>query len=179
MNIFILDTDPMTAAQMMCDKHIPKMIVETYQMLGSALRRHGAVDEDMPLTKEGKPLKGGYRHHPCTRWVGDSFGNYQWAWKQGVWLCHEFALRYGKQHFCEPGLHKLYASHMDVYFSEFPRKALTPFAVCMPDAYKELRGGVVDPVASYRNYYILNKPFADWSRCTHGQPHWYRKVHAV
>ena len=53
MNIFVLDEDPAIAAQMMCDKHIPKMIVETFQMLGSALRRHGATDEQMPLTSKG------------------------------------------------------------------------------------------------------------------------------
>ena len=52
MNIFVLDEDPAIAAQMMCDKHIPKMIVETFQMLGSALRRHGATDEQMPLTSK-------------------------------------------------------------------------------------------------------------------------------
>ena len=61
MNIFVLDEDP-AAAQMMCDKHIPKMIVETFQMLGSALRRHGATDEQMPLTSKGTPLIGGYKH---------------------------------------------------------------------------------------------------------------------
>jgi hypothetical protein len=37
MNIFALDSDPCKAARMMCDKHIPKMIVETAQMMASAL----------------------------------------------------------------------------------------------------------------------------------------------
>ena len=40
MNIFALDSDPFKAARMMCDKHIPKMIVETAQMMASALIRH-------------------------------------------------------------------------------------------------------------------------------------------
>ena len=72
MNIFVLDEDPVIAAQMMCDKHIPKMIVETFQMLGSALRRHGATDEQMPLTSKGTPLIGGYKHHPATIWTGET-----------------------------------------------------------------------------------------------------------
>ena len=38
MNIFILDTNPTTAARMHCDKHVPKMCVEAAQMLASALR---------------------------------------------------------------------------------------------------------------------------------------------
>ena len=37
MNIFVLDTDPVLAAQMHCDKHVPKMVVEAAQMMASAL----------------------------------------------------------------------------------------------------------------------------------------------
>ena len=33
MNIFVLDEDPTTAAQMHCDKHVPKMCVEAAQMM--------------------------------------------------------------------------------------------------------------------------------------------------
>ena len=78
MNIFVLHENAFTSANMMCDKHIPKMVVETAQMMASALRRHGATDEQMPLTKSGTPYKGGYAHHPCTVWAGDSVGNFQW-----------------------------------------------------------------------------------------------------
>ena len=61
-NIFVLDRSPIASAHMMCDKHIPKMVVESAQMMASALRRHGAVDEQMPIAKtSGKPYKGGYR----------------------------------------------------------------------------------------------------------------------
>ena len=38
MNIFILDEDPVIAAKMLCDKHVPKMIVESAQMLSTAHR---------------------------------------------------------------------------------------------------------------------------------------------
>ena len=38
MNIFVLDNDPTTAATMMCDKHIPKMIIEAAQMLCTSHR---------------------------------------------------------------------------------------------------------------------------------------------
>jgi len=33
MNIFVLDESPITSAEMMCDKHVVKMPVETAQML--------------------------------------------------------------------------------------------------------------------------------------------------
>ena len=38
MNIFVLDKDPRVAARMLCDKHVPKMIVESAQMLSTAHR---------------------------------------------------------------------------------------------------------------------------------------------
>ena len=38
MNIFVLDKDPHIAAQMHCDRHVPKMIVESAQMLSTAHR---------------------------------------------------------------------------------------------------------------------------------------------
>ena len=38
MNLFILSTDPVEAAQMQCDKHVPKMLVESGQMLSTVHR---------------------------------------------------------------------------------------------------------------------------------------------
>ncbi|WP_237342937.1 pyrimidine dimer DNA glycosylase/endonuclease V [Wolbachia endosymbiont of Folsomia candida] len=35
MNIFILHEDPVIAAQMLCDKHVVKMVLETAQLLSS------------------------------------------------------------------------------------------------------------------------------------------------
>lgn len=58
MNIFVLSLCPIEAAQFLCDKHIPKLIVECFQMLGSAQRRHGVNDAQMPLTSKGTPLLG-------------------------------------------------------------------------------------------------------------------------
>ena len=37
MNIFVLDRDPYKAAEMMCDKHVVKMIVESCQMLSAGM----------------------------------------------------------------------------------------------------------------------------------------------
>lgn len=38
MNIFILDTEPTTAAHLHCDKHVVKMILEAAQMLSTTHR---------------------------------------------------------------------------------------------------------------------------------------------
>jgi hypothetical protein len=38
MNIFVLDRNPMVCAMYHCDKHVPKMILETAQMIHLCIR---------------------------------------------------------------------------------------------------------------------------------------------
>ena len=55
MNIFILDTDPIVAAQWQCDKHVVKMIVESAQMLSTAHRILDGEQTRRP-SKSGKTM---------------------------------------------------------------------------------------------------------------------------
>jgi hypothetical protein len=164
MNIFVLHTDPTIAAQMHCDKHIPKMCVEAAQMMASALRRHGATDEQMPLTKAGTPYKGGYAHHPCTRWAGDSQENWMWLAHHAMQLCEEYYKRFNKMHACTEPIY-----HMIGLQKTIPNTELTPFAQAMPDEYRD-----DDAVKAYRAYYH-SKTFAKWEKGTPA-PDWWRGV---
>ena len=146
MNIFVLDLDPVKAAQAMDCVRVPKMVTESAQMMASALRRHGATDEQMPLTKAGRPYLGGYKNHPCTRWAGDSMGNYQWLANHAIALCIEYKLRFGKNHACQAPIMKMVL--MDVFIKPHHGR-VTPFAQAMPDEYKD-----DDPVVAYRAYYM-------------------------
>ena len=180
MNIFVLDEDPVTAARMHCDKHIPKMCVEAAQMMASALRRHGATDEQMPFTKAGKPYKGGYAHHPCTVWVGDSEANFVWMAVHAQELISEYTKRFGKIHACQTPIFEM----VDLGFvmsDDWP-KGKTPFALAMPD---EFRPETIDgetmyhaypkyAVEAYRAYYHM-KWFAKWEKGTPA-PDWWRGV---
>jgi len=166
MNIFILHFQAVIAAMMYCDKHVPKMCVELLQQMGSAVIRHGATPEQMPLTKKGTPLKGGYHRHPCTVWCGDSRANFEWASRHAIGLCEEYTRRFGKTHFCEKGIrHLAEMSHM------IPEGELTPFAQAMPDEYKH-----ENAVTAYRAYYH-SKRFSNgpprWDRSPTGAPKWW------
>ena len=66
MNIFFLDADPKYAAQMQCDKHVVKMVLETAQMLSTAARAQG----------HDVGYKSAYPKHPMTLWVGQSPDNF-------------------------------------------------------------------------------------------------------
>ena len=54
MNIFRLHDDPVISAQMMCDKHVVKMVTEYGQLLSTA---HRVLDG----TVERRPSKSGKR----------------------------------------------------------------------------------------------------------------------
>tara|TARA_Y100001963_G_C6589638_1_gene357363 strand:+ start:127 stop:627 length:501 start_codon:yes stop_codon:yes gene_type:complete len=166
MNIFVLDENPTTAAQMHCDKHCVKMVVELYQQLGSALRRHGATDGQMPKTSKGTPLKGGYHNHPCTRWCGDSQSNFLWAADHAISLAEEYTYRYGKKHACSDGIYQ-----MSEMYHLIPEDRMTPFAQAMPDEFKNKCA-----VTAYRDYYSIDKRNnikVEWKK-RRNKPYWWR-----
>ena len=110
MNIFYVDRDPVKAAQMMCDKHIVKMILESAQMLCTAKRvLDGTPYEDK--TKNGRKIKrwrldnsneeaiiykAGWLRHPSTQWVMKSAYNYRWLYNHMMALNEEYKKRYNK-----------------------------------------------------------------------------------
>ena len=129
------------------------MIVESLQMCGSAVIRHGATPDMMPLTKKGTPLKGGYHNHPCTRWVGDSRENYTWTVRHALEICKEYTNKYNKIHFCEAGIR-----HLEKMTYLIPKSNL--IELCEPDnldseldAYNKLV--VKKPTIDSRNQLLL------------------------
>lgn len=143
MNIFVLDENPVKSAQAMDCVRVPKMVTESAQMMASALRRWGATDEQMPLTKSGSPYKGGYHHHPCTIFAGDTRANFKWLAHHAEALLDEYYHRFGKVHACHNPIYQ-----MSSMSKMIPEGDLMPFAQAMPDEYKD-----DDAVKAYRAYY--------------------------
>ena len=113
MNVFVLDQDPVIAAQLQCDKHIVKMILESAQMLSTSHRMLDGVRVRKP-SKSGKTTvnhyilpnhpyenilyKAVHKFHPCTQWTMEHHDNYQWHYDLFAELCEEYTYRYGKKH---------------------------------------------------------------------------------
>ena len=170
MNIFVLDKDPMKAAMMMCDKHIPKMIIESAQMLSTV---HRMLD-GTPVkrrSKSGKTIQTYYtfgdirddlyylavhKYHPCTTWTAESLQNYNWHYYHFVSMAKEFKFRRGKEHITFTKLGPILAAPpiniKDIGLTEFVQ-AMTHYPECMVPG---------DAVQAYRNYYHKAKPFAKW-----------------
>ena len=185
MNIFILDNDPVIAAQMQCDKHVVKMIVESAQMLSTVHRMIDGIMETR-LSKKGRRgkyykldddredilYKAVHHNHPCTVWSRENCQNYEWHYLHFVALCEEYTHRYGKKHSTDTKLR---------YALEKPPKNInhtmwrTPFRLAMgsnPECVVSNLGGT-NAVESYRNFYhTKQKRFKmDWTnRIT---PEWF------
>lgn len=161
MNIFALDNDPVKAAQLQCDKHIVKMIVESAQMLSTAHRMIDGHVEKRPSKSgnrmidywvhpdeqlEEKLYKAVHHKHPCTVWTMQSNNNYNWHYIHFAALCDEYKYRYGKTHMTDVSLRDVLATPP----LNIPLSYLTPKPLAM-GSNPECMGS--DVVESYRKFY--------------------------
>jgi hypothetical protein len=147
MNIFVLHDDPYWAALYHCDKHVPKMILESAQMLSTVM---------------GGPYLPTHKNHPCTLWVAESYANAHWLWLLAKNLNNEYRKRFNHEYD-----HKSWQAikHLAMLMPNYlPDEPMTPFAQAMPDEYKN-----DDAVTAYRAYY-RSKSFAEWRN---GAPAWW------
>ena len=146
MNIFAVDRNPVTAAQMLCDKHVVKMILESAQIMS---------------TIHGGPYKPTHASHPCVLWAKKRT-NYEWLAKHALALCQEYTARYHKIHKSQPIIEELAAK------AHLLPIGCSDFVQCMPEQYRD-----VDPVYAYRKYYCNDKAaFAVWK--DGNEPWWWQ-----
>lgn len=157
MNIFYVDQNPVLAAQMLCDKHVNKMLIESAQILSTV--SHG-------VTGKG-PYKPTHKHHPCVKWCATSREHYHWLMLHALALAAEFEYRYDKTHASKKALFEMVNRGTSIIFN-LPNMDWNDPPQCMPDTYK-----CADVVAAYRSYYINEKSgFATWNRGRLA-PYWY------
>lgn len=156
MNIFVLDKNPLRAAQYHCDKHVSKMTLETAQMMSTVHHQYGTPDV---------PYRPTHKHHPCVVWAATNRSNFIWLATLGACLANEFWHRRGKRHKSSEVIQKLKAPP-----DQMPDGIMTDFALAMPDTYK-----TDDAVESYRRFYLGEKSrFAEW-KWGRKSPLWWRK----
>jgi hypothetical protein len=122
MNIFITDSSPSQSAVWLDDKRINKMLLETCQMLSTAIRVHqgDVVGDHYGLYKKT------HINHPVNIWARTDRNNYNWLAEHGKSLLAYYCLAYGKiNHGCASKLSTL------IGLCEFiPEGDGTPFVNC-------------------------------------------------
>lgn len=184
MNVFVLDKDPVIAAQLQCDKHIVKMIVESAQMLSTTHRMLDGIKVKKP-SKSGKTMvnhyilpdhpredtlyKAVHFNHPCTVWTRESLENYEWHYLHFVALCDEYKFRYGKIHLSD----KILRNALKTPPKNIPQKGLTQFPLAMKSNPECMFPQ--DPVKSYRLFYQTkqNRFSMVWTK--RNVPLWFKK----
>lgn len=88
MNLFVTSEDPFQCAAYLDNKRLVKMVLETTQLLSSALWLNGHKG----------PYKLTHKGHPITKWVSMTRGNYLWTLMHLKALGIEYKRRYNKEH---------------------------------------------------------------------------------
>jgi hypothetical protein len=121
MQIWVLSGSPAMAAGYLDDKRVVKMVLETTQILTSAMSLRGYT---------GKlPVAPTHRLHPCVVWTAASSANFWWVLTHLEALHHEYTMRVSKKIYKE---HE-YLKHVPLfcqYYEDCPAEEETPFVNC-------------------------------------------------
>lgn len=132
MNIFAISDDPKECAEVLDDKRVVKMTLETAQLLSNAMHAH--CDTLTP------PYDLSHENHPVSKWTRATRGNYEWTLDLFRYLCHEKLRRYPDNPPHASG--GFYSKFVKAYV-DTPQGDRTPFINC--GRYKAL-----DVHTSYR-----------------------------
>lgn len=91
MQIFVSDYNPVIAAQNLDNKRVNKMILESAQMMSTAMHVHSAPDAPYRIT---------HINHPCSIFTRKTRENYKWVLEHFLALCWEYQLRHNRTHKC-------------------------------------------------------------------------------
>ena len=141
MNIFYLSRATSVCAEMHCDVHVNKMILETAQLLSTAHHELGST----------APYKTTHKNHPSAVWARSGFWQYNWLYGLLEALSEEYTKRYGRVHKtwerCSEALREPPEDIPNIEWTDPPQ--------CMPNECKDK-----NTVVAYRNYYAQKN--LDW-----------------
>jgi hypothetical protein len=161
-NIFYVDKDAAIAAQCLVNRHVVKMIVESFQLLSTA---HRLLDGEqyagksktgrnakrwrLPDARDSVIYTATHINHPSAVWCRESVENYNWLVDHTFALMEEYTYRYGKIHKCSGELsYMLQSPPMNLKNWDW-----TDPPSAMADEYKISN----DALTNYRHYYKVGK----------------------
>jgi hypothetical protein len=163
MNIFILDQDPIKAAEYYNDCHCSKIILEIAQCLSTNFNLQGIK----------APYKTSHINHPVTIWMRKSLENFKWTLEHATALFNEKLYRTGKGHKSIEVINWAIENSNKLKFEE---DKLTTFAIAISEdmnCRKDPEFDLTDPVKCYRLYYKHDKRhLGKWTK--REIPEWYK-----
>lgn len=182
MNIYFLDKNADLCAEYHSDKHVVLKTLETSFILSNAHWLSLFYSEDPENCEfltlkdmkqyfekkydENNPLRPPYKmsklNNPHIKWLIESKTNYIWCVDLLKSLNKQFEIRYGKTHKTK--------QQIEWFENNIPTACkdcdITEFPITLDEVYITVN----DAVASYRNFYIIEK--SDNSTWKNGKPLW-------
>ena len=134
-NIFVTHPDPVISAWSLDDKRVIKMILESAQLLSTALFLHKGEIAGL--------YKPSHINHPCTKWVARNQSNFGWLTEHAFALCCVYQTAYDKRHKSSDVIEL--AAHLIQYL---PPGELSSFENCTP--FKD-RPDIINNYKQYLN----------------------------
>lgn len=155
MNIFVTSPSPVECAYNLDTKRVNKMIIETAQLLSTAVRVHGYEGDDV--------YKISHLNHPCSKWTRETIQNYLWTLNHGLALCSAYWNTSGKIHATEKVMTRCASNEL---YHLIPDGELTPFVDCTEFKHRT----DLNIHERYRLYMLLK-----WSERDKREPKWFSR----
>lgn len=140
MNIFVTDENPLKSANNLDSKRVNKMLLESTQMLCTAVNLCGG----------DTPYKSTHINHPCNVWARKSRENWFWLLRHASKLSINYTLTTNKVHKCQGILDDLLLTKA---YDKIPSGELTSFINCARNISKGVDYSEISPVTeAYRRY---------------------------
>lgn len=120
MNIFATSNCPKQSAQALDNLRLAKMVLESAQMICTALRANGITHDWL--------YKEAHVNHPCSIWARETRANFVWLCRHGRECALEHHRRRGHWHKSLQVIDAAYGLSINL-----PKGNLTPFVNCTKD----------------------------------------------
>ena len=161
MNIFFLSLNAEECANLYCDQHVVKILLEIVQMLYTAWHFDGNPSWNSRAPYNKNKTQRGYKlahpNHPMCLWVRSSQTTYNLTADMGLALAIEYTRRFKKIHACSKHILWLKMNQPTSFGSIKSEKAfysVQGIPECMPEEHWN-----PDITQAYRSYY-KTKTFA-------------------
>lgn len=165
MNIFVTDKSYEISAQNLDDKRVVKMILESAQLLSTAIFLNRGIQYE-------NIYKPTHKNHPCSLWAALNISNWYWLYNHMVSLCQEYSFRYSKTHSSESLL-----LYLKMYSEYIPQGYITNFVNCTRSKVVDFRN-IKDVYLAYKKYLTIkwdnDKLKPKWTE--RKPPNWYNSI---
>lgn len=158
MQIFATHKDPIQAVNFLDDKRVIKMILESAQLLSTAIiirmtEKFGSYEVPSWMYKPT------HVNHPCSIWTRESSSNWNWLYLYAITCCGRYERIFNRIHKSKKVIERLFEIYLQ--HKPIPEGKLTKFVEAYPEDFKVFS----DTTLNYQNY-LLDK----WIRVDKRKP---------